>query len=112
MDVAVPGTDRRESLVISQGDAVDTATDPAAMARRRAILDALKVHPREQAENAALLARANRCYEEHLGEVRQNIGQWIGTFEQILEQQNPREIKEARTQLQQLLDRVDGETFL
>jgi molecular chaperone HscC len=76
------------------------------------MLDALKVHPRDQAENSALLARANRCFEENLGDVRQDIGQWIGTFEKILEQQNPREIAEARGQLQQLLDRVDGETFL
>lgn len=112
VDVAVPGTDRRESLVISQGDAVDAATDATAIAKRRAVLDALKVHPRDQAENAALLARANRCYEENLGDMRQDIGQWIGTFEKILEQQNPREIAEARGQLQQLLDRVDGETFL
>lgn len=112
VDVDLVETGRRETLVLSRGEAEDRATDPARLAARRAMLDALKIHPRDQAENAAVMARAHRCFEEALGPMRAVISQWISGFEEILNGQDPREIAEARQQLQRRLDEIEGETFL
>ncbi|AJP72135.1 Hsp70 family protein [Sphingomonas hengshuiensis] len=109
VDISVPGTDVTRNLVIV--DDADAMTD-AEIAKRRDALAALKVHPREQSENAAVLARATRCYEAFLGDQREFIGRWIGMFESALEAQEPRAIHEARQRLVDALDSVEGERFL
>lgn len=80
---------------------------PAEIAARLEMLKALKVHPREQAENVALLARAGRLYEEYLGEVRAMIGQWIVAFSTALESQDPVMIEDARRRLDEMLDSLE-----
>jgi molecular chaperone HscC len=109
VDVSVPSAGISRNLVIM--DQADTLTD-AQIAERRAALAGLKLHPRAESENAAVLARANRCFENFLGPNRDQIGQWIGAFESALESQDPRTIKEAREQLVAALDAVEGERFL
>lgn len=109
VDVTVPSTGLVRNLVIM--DEADPLTE-AQIAERRAALAGLKIHPREESENAAVLARANRCFESFLGPNRDQIGHWIGLFETALESQDPRTIKEAREQLVAALDAVEGERFL
>jgi molecular chaperone HscC len=92
-------------------DQSDPMTDKEIKARREA-LAALKIHPREESENAAVLARAARCYESFLGPARDQIGHWTTAFESALATQDPRVIKEARGQLVVALDQVEGERFL
>ena len=76
------------------------------------MLAALKVHPKDDDANRALLARIERCYEQALGERRERIGQWILQFNAILEDQNPRQISEARERLSATLDELEGESYL
>ena len=109
VDVSVPATGMTRNLVIM--DEADTLTD-AQIAERRAAIAGLKLHPREESENAAVLARANRCFENFLGPNRDQIGHWIGSFESALASQDPRTIKEAREQLVAALDAFEGERFL
>lgn len=109
VDVKVAETGATHNLVIM--NEADPLTD-AEIAERRAALAALKLHPREESENAAVLARANRCFENFLGPNRDQIGHWIGLFEGALETQDPRTIKESRDQLVAALDAVEGERFL
>ncbi len=109
VDLHVPSTgDMRQLIII--GD--DSESDPEALAKRRAALAALKVHPRELAENLAVLARASRCYEQFLGPQRELIGHWLAEFESVLERQNPRDIEAARKNLHERLDQIEGERFL
>lgn len=109
VDVTVPQTGLSRNLVIM--DEADPLTETQ-IAERRTALAALKLHPREESENAAVLARANRCFESFLGPNRDQIGHWIGAFEGALATQDPRTIKEARDQLVAALDAVEGERFL
>jgi molecular chaperone HscC len=109
VDVCVPSTGETRQLVIMDND---TSMNPATLASRRAELAALKVHPRDQAENAAALARANRCYEQFLGDKRDLISRMLSEFETALEKQYPREIEQARAALHQQLDLIEGERFL
>jgi molecular chaperone HscC len=109
VDVTVPLTGTARNLVIV--DEQDRVSEKE-MAERRAALAALKVHPREEAENALLLARAERCFEDHIGDVRLQIGQWILAFQAALSSQQPRVISAARQELVRALDALEGELIL
>ena len=110
VDVTVPETGVAKQLVIC--DEEEKASDAAALAKRREALAALKVHPRDDAANAALLARAARCYESFLGERRDMIGQFLLAFEAVLERQEPKAIELARRDIEGRLDALEGERFL
>jgi molecular chaperone HscC len=70
VDVFVPQTGERRQLVIMDNDA---PMDEKALHARREELAKLKVHPRDQEANRAVVARATRCYEDSLGERREYI---------------------------------------
>ena len=93
---------------------VDDAYAPYAgdIEKRRQALAALKVHPRDESENVALMARAARCYEGFIGETREAVGQWITAFEAALESQDPRTIADARAEVARRLDELEGERIL
>lgn len=109
VDVTVVGSGQSRNLVII--DEAEALTEQQ-LAERRAALSALKIHPREESENAAVLARAGRCYESCLGERRDAIGRCIAFFESALDSQDPRAIREAREQLIAAVDAIEGERFL
>jgi molecular chaperone HscC len=109
IDVHIPTTgERRELVIVDEGTNVSSEE----MLRRREDLAKLKVHPRDDAANRALVARAERCYEQALGERREIIGRWITQFSATVEAQDPRSIEAARGELARALDDIEGETFL
>jgi molecular chaperone HscC len=73
-------------------------------------LAALKTHPRENAENVAALARADRIFQEHLA-ARPVVAEYSGRFSVALEEQDPREITRLRKDLLAVLDRIETETW-
>jgi molecular chaperone HscC len=104
-----------ESLVISTGVRRNAVIEgnpgvlaPAEIAARLAALDELKVHPRDQAANQALLARAKRLYEEYLGSPRFEIGAAIARFAGALEAQDPDAIRLAARSLEGVVERFDA----
>ena len=104
VDVGVPEHGIERNVVIRKlaGDISD-----AEIARRRVELAALKVHPRDQDQNRLVLERANRLYEQLLGDEREQLGQWLGQFEWTLARQDAKEIAEARKQFSTALDTVE-----
>jgi molecular chaperone HscC len=109
VDLHVPSTGERRELVIVDDP---NAVSPEELEQRRKVLTALKIHPREEQLNVAVLARLDRCYEQSLGERREQIGRWISSFTALVEGQNPRAIADARTRLVQAMDSIEGESFL
>jgi molecular chaperone HscC len=73
-------------------------------------LAALKTHPRENAENVAALARADRIFQEHIA-ARSVVTEYSGRFTVVLEEQDPREITRVRRELLNVLDRIEAETW-
>lgn len=71
----------------------------------------LKFHPREHAENRNFIARAERLYECSLGEKRDYISRVLSQFEQVLEKQNPVEIKKAASQFSEILDSLEDDNL-
>ncbi len=109
VDVSVPETRvAKQVLIYDREDSQLTAQ----LESRRAALARLKVHPRDEAPNAAALARAKRCYENCLGTEREYVGSIMGEFQSVLDAQDPRAIEPARVELLRLLDAVEGERYL
>ena len=105
VDVAVPETGLTRNLVIVDED--DRRSQKDIESRRKA-LEKLKVHPRDEAENVAMLARAERAYEGFTGPVRDYIGQALTEFQGALDKQDPRIIADAREALGQLIDQIEA----
>ena len=82
--------------------------DAREIARRREQLGKLKFHPREDAGNVAVMARAARCYEGFIGDDRQMVGHWITEFTGALDSQDPRRISDARALLVGNLDALEA----
>ncbi|RMR19873.1 Heat shock protein Hsp70 [Pseudomonas syringae pv. persicae] len=100
-DVLIQMTGEKHKLVIENNPGVMTPTE---IRERLKVLEALKVHPREQQVNTHLTARLERLYQEYLGEARETIGIWAAQFQRVLETQDDRQINELRKQLEQEAD--------
>ncbi|GLQ49802.1 Hsp70 family protein [Dyella flava] len=94
----------RHELVLEQNPGMLSAAE---IHSRLAVLSELKIHPRIKQENIALLARAERLFEEHLA-ARQVLQQWIGQFRQTLESQDERLIQEHRQNFSSALDSLEA----
>jgi molecular chaperone HscC len=105
IDVSVPTSGLTRNLVI-----IDEEDRPGKdeIEKRRAVLAKLKFHPREAAQNVALMARAERLYEDFIGEQREWIGHGITQFAGALDSQDPRHISDARKALIAQLDAIEG----
>jgi molecular chaperone HscC len=108
VEVTVTSTGEKVLKVIEGNPGVLTAEQ---IETRRQELAALKVHPREEAANVALLAEAERMYEESLGFEREQIGRLIDAFRAVVESQDRRAIEHARDTLARQLQGVFEQPF-
>ena len=106
VEVTVVATGEARRLVIESGEAHMPADE---IARRLATLSALKIHPRDTLENRTLLARAERLYEQLLGGARDQVGQSILHFEQVLASQDERLIARDAAQFRDALKRIEDD---
>lgn len=106
VEVTVVATGEARRLVIESGEAHMPADE---IARRLATLSALKIHPRDTLENRTLLARAERLYEQLLGGARDQVGQFILHFEQVLASQDERLIARDAAQFRDALKRIEDD---
>jgi molecular chaperone HscC len=104
VEATVLSTGLKSRVVIeSRKSGMSKAEIEASLAR----LQSIKIHPRERTENRLLLARAERMYEESLGERRAIIQQGINQFEYILEKQNDKEIAVEAEDFRNFLTQLD-----
>lgn len=95
-------------LVIT-GSSNDLTQDQIEAALKK--LDDIKIHPREATENRTVLARAERMYEESLGERRTAIEGLIREFESHLLSQDKQLVDQKRVELQEALDLIERDPF-
>jgi molecular chaperone HscC len=74
---------------------------------RFAALQAIKLHPREQAENRLLIARAERIYAEQRGEGRDAVRTALAEFETLIANQQIRDFAEIRSGFATVLDSLE-----
>jgi molecular chaperone HscC len=108
-EITVAASGDKHKLVITENAGVMT---PEQIEQRLGELAALKIHPRDQIENRTLVAEADRLYETLLGNARDLLAQHIAWFQATLNKQNPAEIRRARDTLKELMQHLDGGSFL
>ena len=103
VEAHVKSTGQRYELLLEQNPGL---LDAGQIRERLAALEVIKIHPRSKQENLALLARAERLYEEHLA-ARALVQGWIAQFRAALESQDDRLIREHRLELCRALDTLE-----
>ena len=67
----------------------------------------LKIQPRDYEENRLVLLRAERMYEEALGDRRKKLDRYINAFEAALKKGEHDEIMKTRDALNDVLEEED-----
>lgn len=94
--------------MIIKGQNVDM-TDEQIEARMKE-LSYLKIHPREQEANKLLLLKAERLYEESVGDIRRRLEFEIMKFERALNSRDRGKIEEGYERLKAVLDELVEES--
>lgn len=105
VEVTSLSTKEVKSMVINNSN---NEISEEALNERKKVLSQLKIHPRERAENRLLLAKANRLYEECLGELREYISDLISKFEATLHSQDEDHIRDASISLADILEQIES----
>jgi molecular chaperone HscC len=108
VDACAVASGVRRSIVIQQNPGLLSADE---IRGRLKALASIKVHPRDDQANLALLSRGERLYEEHVGEIRQRIGHELVVFRSQLERQDPKVADRARKHLTAVLDDIETDIF-
>jgi molecular chaperone HscC len=109
VDVHIPATGERRELVIVDDE---STMEPSELEKRREALAKLKIHPKDEDINRAVIARAERCFEQSLGRTRESVSQWLSQFTTVMDGQDLRAIEASRAELISALDALEGETLL
>ena len=97
-------TGKKEQLVITK---LSKGMSDADVKKAISEMQALKVHPREDAANMLLLKRAERFVEEIPVGMRFQLEQLIDNFETALNSQDPQVVTEWYNLLKQFIDELD-----
>ncbi len=108
-EITVLPTQDKHKLLITENAGVMTAEQ---VEQRMTELAELKIHPRDQLENRTLVARADRLYEQLLGDAREYLAQHISAFQAVLDRQSLVESRRARDTLSEVIKRLEGDSYL
>lgn len=103
LEVEVKGVSTGASKKLIIKGAENQMTDEE-IQKRMEELAYLKIQPRDQEENRLVLLRAERMYEESLGDRRQMIDRYLTAFDAALKRGDHDEIREAREDLVGILE--------
>jgi molecular chaperone HscC len=104
VDVTVLNDGSTSSLTLLGNSS--TMTEGEVAERKKSLAD-LKIHPREDLPNKALLARVERLYAEFTGETREAIGQALTQFLGVLHSQDSLQIQHHRQRLEQWVNEIE-----
>jgi len=105
VEVTVVSTGITKSMVLEKNPGTLTEKE---IAEKLEALKELKIHPRDKDENRFLLAKAERLYEEHVGEDRTFLSQEILMFESLLDKQDEREIRDYAVRLGEIIKEFEN----
>lgn len=106
VDTKVLSTGKTHGHVIEN---LAEALSPREKERRLQDLAKLKVYPRDQAENVALMESLKHLYQILLGHEREAVGSLIVSFEDALNSQDDRIIRAERDRLLPVVRKIEGE---
>jgi len=106
VEVTVVSTGESRKMIIKGQENEMTEEE---IKKRMEELAYLKIQPRDYEENRLVLTRAERMYEETLGERRRVLDRYITAFEAALKDGDHDAIREAREELNEVLEEDDEE---
>ena len=101
VEVTVVSTGGKQKMIIKGED--NQMTDEE-IKKRMEELAYLKIQPRDYEENRLVLTRAERMYEESLGDRRKKLDYYITAFEAALKKGDHNEITDTRKALNEVLE--------
>lgn len=101
VEVTVVSTGQKQKMIIKGEE--NQMTDEE-IKKRMEELAYLKIQPRDYEENRLVLTRAERMYEEALGDRRKKLDHYITAFESALKKGDHNEIADARKALNDVLE--------
>lgn len=101
-------SDIQQSLVIQQRSGQMSDEEVREALKK---IEHLKIHPRDDDKNKTLLERAERLYQQNIGEKREQIAQLIQYFDQMLASQDPHEIARACQEFEESLKAFEGKEW-
>lgn len=104
VEVTVVSTGESRKMIIKGQDNQMTEEE---VKKRMEELAYLKIQPRDYEENRLVLLRAERMYEEALGDRRRKLDHYITAFEAALKRGDHDEIMDAREELSEILEEED-----
>lgn len=104
VEVTVVSTGEKQSMIIK---GQDNQMSEEEVKKRMEELAYLKIQPRDYEENRLVLTRAERMYEEALGDRRKKLDRCITAFEAALKSGDHDEITDTRNALNQVLEEQD-----
>lgn len=104
VEVKVVSTGRSQKMIIKGQDNQMTEEE---IQKRMEELAYLKIQPRDYEENRLVLLRAERMYEEALGDRRKKLDHYITVFEAALKKGDHEGIMDARDELNEILEEED-----
>lgn len=104
VEVKVVSTGKSQKMIIKGSDNQMTEEE---IKKRMEELAYLKIQPRDYEENRLVLLRAERMYEESLGDKRKKLDHYINAFEAALQKGKQDKISEARDALNEILEEED-----
>ena len=108
VEVTVISTGLTKTLVLEKNPGVMTEAE---VKEKLKVLQELKVHPRDKDENRLLLAKAERLYEENIGDIRRILSEEIMQFEALLDKQDERAIRDYAVGFSELLRDIEEQEF-
>ncbi len=103
--VTVHSSQKTERLILEGNPG---ALSKAEIDKRFKELEKLKVHPKDKAENSAVMSRLERAYENQLGDIRQVIQRRIAEFSAVLETQKETDIALMRDELMKWVESIEN----
>jgi molecular chaperone HscC len=105
VEARVQSTGVVHELIIQGNDGV---LDEREIRERLARLQSLKIHPREEQANLAMVGRIEQLWAEHL-QLRGMLQDWLGRFMGVIEQQDREVIARHRAELGKALDDLEAQ---
>ncbi|WP_281968303.1 Hsp70 family protein [Roseovarius nanhaiticus] len=84
------------------------AMSPEAIAKRFKELEKIKIHPRDEAVNEAMISRLTAAYENALGQRRNQIGMLLSSFHAALATHDKRHIAQTRDRMSDALKSLES----
>lgn len=104
VEATVVSTGITKTMVLEKNPGILTEAE---VAEKLEALKDLKIHPRDKDENRLLLAKAERLYEENVGDARKILSQEIVNFEMLLDRQDERAIRDYAGKFSELLRDIE-----